>query len=97
MDYYCDVGSKVIKPMSKYKNFKINMHKEFDIFKHMELTIENPNIDNVDEAFFAYIIQYNKQYDHYIIKCHFKLVFNNNQYSTWIKSNLFNNKTTIPR
>ena len=26
----------------------------------MELTVKNPNIDNVDEVFHAYIIQHNK-------------------------------------
>ena len=40
----------------------------------MELTMENPNIDDIDEVFYAYFIQHNKQYDHYLIKCHFKLV-----------------------
>ena len=29
------------------------------------------------------------------IKCHLKLVFNDNQYSTYIKSNLFDNKTML--
>ena len=61
----------------------------------MELTIENPDINNVDEVFYAYIIQHNKEYDYYLIKCHFKSVFNDNQYSTSIKSKLFNNKTMI--
>ena len=59
----------------------------------MELTIENLDMNNVDEVFYVNIIQLNKQYDHYLIKCHFQLVFNDNQYSTWVKSNLFNNKT----
>ena len=96
MDYYCDVGDKFIKPKSKYKHFKSNIHKKFDKSKHMELTIENPDINNVDEVFYVYILQLNKQYDHYFFKCHFKLVFNDNQYSTWIKSNLFDTKTMIP-
>ena len=61
----------------------------------MELTIENPDINNVDEIFYAYIIQHNKHYDHFLIKCHFKLVFNLYQCGTWIKSNLFNNKTMM--
>ena len=59
----------------------------------MELTIENPDINNVDEVLYAYIIQHNKEYDYYFIKCHFILVFNDNQYSTYVKSNLFQNKT----
>ena len=61
----------------------------------MDLTIENPDMNNVDEVFYVYILQLNKQYDHYLIKRHFKLVFNNNHYSNWIKSNLFNNKLLV--
>ena len=36
-----------------------------------------------------------KKYDQFLIKCHFKLVFNDNQSSTWSRSNLFDNKTMI--
>ena len=36
-----------------------------------------------------------EKYDHFLIKCHFKLVFNDNQSSTWSRSNLFDNKTII--
>ena len=36
-----------------------------------------------------------KKIDHYLIKDHFKLVFNDNQFSTWINSNLFTIKTKI--
>ena len=95
MDYCCDVCNKFIKPKSKYNHFKSNTHKAFDKCKHMELIIENLDINNVDEVFFSYIVQHNKEYDYYLIKCNFKLVFNDNQYSTWNKSNLFNNKTML--
>ena len=56
----CD---KFIKPKSKYKHFKSNTHEEIDNFKHMEVTIENPDITNADEVFYAYNNQHNKQYD----------------------------------
>ena len=95
MDYYCEVCDKFIKPKSKYKHFISNTHKKFDKCKQLELTIENPDINNVDELFHAYIIQHKKEKDYYLIKCHFKLVFNDNQYSTYVKSNLFDNKTMI--
>ena len=95
MNYYCEVCAKFVKTKSKHKLLKTNTHKESDKCKYMELTIENPNKDNVDEVFYAYIIQHNKQYDHYLFKYHFKFVFNENQYSTLIKSNLFNNITMI--
>ena len=95
MDYYCEVCDKFIKPKSKYNHFKSNTHKEFAKNKHMELTIENPDISNIDEVLYPYIFQHNKQYDHFLIKCHFQLVFNENQYSTWIKSNFLNKKALI--
>ena len=93
MDYYCDVCDKFINPNSKYRLLKSSTHKEYDRFEHLELTIKNPNIINVDEVFYAYFMQLIKQYDHYIFKCHFNLVFNDNQNSTWSRSNLFNKKT----
>ena len=95
MDYYWDVCDKFIKPESKYNHFKPNAQKEFDKCKHMELTIESPDINNVDEVFYAYIIQHKKEFDYYFIKCHFILVFNDNQYSTYVKSHLIDNKTMI--
>ena len=95
MDYYCDVCDKFINPKSKYKHFKSNTHKEFDKYKHMELPIENPDINNVDEVFCPHIIQHNKEYYYYLIKCHFQLVFNDNQYSTYIKFDLIDKKTMI--
>ena len=61
MDYFCDVRDKFIKPKSKYKHFESNMHTEFDKCKHLELTIENLYMNNVDEVFYVYILQLNKQ------------------------------------
>ena len=61
----------------------------------MELTNENLDINIVDEVFYVYIIQHNKKYDYHLIKCHFKLVFNDNQYRTYVKSNLFDNETMV--
>ena len=43
--------------------------------------------------FYAYLIQHNKEYDYHLIKYHFILHFNDIQYSTYVKSNLFDNKT----
>ena len=93
MDYYCDVCDKFIKPKSKYNHFEPNTHKKFDKCKQMELTIENLDINYVDEIFYAYIIKHNKEFDYYLTKCHFKLIFSDNQFSTYVKPNLFDNKT----
>ena len=61
----------------------------------MEITFENPDINNIDREIFGYIIEHNKKYDHFLIKCHFKLVVDENQYMTWIESNLLDEKTMI--
>ena len=61
----------------------------------MEIFIENPDMNNIDEVFYAYIILQKKQKDFYLFKCHFRSVFNENQYSEYVKSNLFFNGTMI--
>ena len=61
MDYYCEVYDKYMKHKSENRHFKSTIHKEFDRCKHIKLTIENPNINNVDEVSYAYNIeQYRK-------------------------------------
>ena len=68
MDYYCEVCDTFIKPKSKYKHLKSNTHKKLDKCKHRKLFIENPDINDVDRAFYAYFFQHNKNYDYYLIK-----------------------------
>ena len=72
MGFLCDVFDETNKLKSKNKHFKSNIHKEFDNCKHMELGIENPDINNVDEVFYAYIIQHEKEYDYYILNVFLK-------------------------
>ena len=95
MDYYNDVCDIYIRPKSKFKHFKSNSHKERDKCKHMLLSLKNINITDVDEAFCLYIIELNKKIDYYLVKCHFKLIFNDYQYRPCITSNLSDNKTMI--
>ena len=60
----------------------------------MELTTENHDINNVDRDS-SYNIQHNTEDDYYLVKCEYKLVFIDNQYSTYVKSNLIDNKTMV--
>ena len=53
MRYYCDVCDKTIKLKSKNKQFKSNIHEEFDKCEHINVTNENPNINKADEIFHA--------------------------------------------
>ena len=77
MDYYCEVCDMFTKPKSKYKHCKSESHKEFDKCKHNILSLKDIDINNVDEAFYFSFIEHNKNYDYFLVKCHFKIVFNN--------------------
>ena len=66
MTYYCDVCDKTTKPKSRNKHFSSNIHKKFNRCKHIKITIETPNIDDIDETFYAYIIEHNEKYDYYL-------------------------------
>ena len=50
--------------------------KKIDKCKHIYLTIQNPNIRNIDIIFYYYNIEHNKKFENYLVKCEFNLVFN---------------------
>ena len=78
MDYYhCEICDMVIKPKSKSRHFKSNNHKNLAKHKHIKLTIDNPNLDDIDKIIYDYINEYDKKYGYYYIRCEFKLVFSN--------------------
>ena len=52
-----------IKPKSKSKHFKSNGHKYFDKHKHIKLTIDNPNIDDLDKIFYNHLNENNKKHE----------------------------------
>ena len=78
-----------MKPKSKQIHFKSKTHKELDNYKHIKITIENHNIKKVDKAFYEYIIEHNKKYKYYRVKCGFKLMFNDYEFCSFIRSKLF--------
>ena len=96
MDYHCDLCDKHTKPRSKYKHFKSKSHEEFDRCKLILLSLKDTDINDVDEAFYLYIIERNKKFDYYLVKCQFKLVFYDCEYCPFLRSNLSDNKTLIP-
>ena len=75
MDFYCEVCDVFIRTKSKYEHFNSSIQKELDKRKHEKINIESPDINDIDKAFHAYIIQQNKIYDSHLIKCEFELVF----------------------
>ena len=95
MDNFCKICDKFIKPRRQFKHFDSNIHKEFDKCKHIKLTIENPDINNVVRAFWEYNMHHNKKYDFCLVKCQYKLVINDNQNCPSVMSILFDNRTMI--
>ena len=75
--------------------FKSKYHKEFDKCEHIVLPLKDIDINNVDEAFYLYIIEHNKKFGYYRVKCQFILAFNDYGYSSCKLSILFDNKTMI--
>ena len=95
MDYRCEVCNIFIKPKSKSKHFKSKNHINLDKHKHIKLTINNPNINNIDEKFYTRINEYNNKYEYYLVRCEFKLCFINMEDHGIASSELTNNKTII--
>ena len=80
--------------MSKFRHFQASILEEFDKCQEIELIVQNPNINNTDEIFYAHIIEQSKKYDYYLLKCEFNLLFIDNQYCPYVTSELYGNKTT---
>ena len=79
MDYHGEVCNIFVKPKSKSKHFKSRNHIHLDKQKHIKLTIDNPNIDNIDEIFYSHIKDYNNKFEFYFVRCEFKLCFINKE------------------
>ena len=95
MDYYCEICNIHIKPKSKSKHLKSNNHKKLNKHKHIKITIDNPNINNIDEIFYNHIKEYNIMYEYYLIRCEFKLSFLDREDYGFISSKLTDNQTFI--
>ena len=90
--YICD---KLIELNSKRSQLKTLSYEEFDRFKHIKLTIKNPDRNEINDRIDSYISEQNKTYDYYLIEYDFKLVFNKNENSPHVKSGFFINKILI--
>ena len=95
MDYHCEVCNISVKPKSKSKHFKSRNHIHLDEQKHIKITIGNPNINNIDEIFYSHINEYNTKYELYLVRCEFKLCFNNTKSYGIARSSLTDNKTMV--
>ena len=76
-------------------HFISKSHVEFVKCEHIVLPLKDIDIKNVDETSSLYIIEHTEQFDYYVVKCQFKLVFNDYECSPYKMSNLFDNRTMI--
>ena len=77
MRYYCNICLIDFKKKSKHSHIKSKSRKEFEKFKHIILSFKNIDMKDVDETLYLYMKDYNKNYNQYLLKGQFKLVFNN--------------------
>ena len=84
------------KTKSKYNHFISKSYQEFDKCKHILLSLKDIDINDVYEAFYLYFIEHNKKFDYYLVKCQFKLVFDDSPYCPHVTSKLSDKKTLIP-
>ena len=95
MEYYLEICLKNIIAKVKYKHFKSKSHEEFDKCKHILSSHKDIDLYGVDEAYCLYIIEHNKKFEYYLIKCEFKLVSNSYENCPCVISKLSDNKTMI--
>ena len=67
-------------PRAIYIHFKPNIHKEIDKCINKLLSLKGIDINDVDKAFYLYIIEHNKKFDVYLVKCQIVLVFNDHHF-----------------
>ena len=80
---------------SKYSHLKSKLHKNFENFKHIILSLKNLDIKDADEILYLYKIDHNKKINRSPMSGECKLVFNNNQDCKIITTDKIDNKTCI--
>ena len=93
MDYYCSEGAKTIKSKSNINHPESLTHIQYEKCNQINRTINNPSFFDIDKKFNEYVTNHNKIFDLYLVKCDFKLVFNN--YTSHNKTDLYHDATII--
>ena len=93
MHYYCECCDKTIKLKSKNRQLNSKTHNDFHRCNHTKITNENSTIKVLDETFYSYNTEHNRKYVYFLVKCGFKLFFNDLEYCLYFESKLYSNIT----
>ena len=93
--YHCEICDMIIKTRKKSRHFESNRHKKLDKNKHIKLTIDNPNLDDIDKLIYTYINEYDNKYEYYLVRCEFNLVFCNMEGYSVASSKLRDKNTMV--
>ena len=83
---YTIINTHIFVCIPKYSYSQSINPKEIERCEDIKLSIEISNINDVDRIFYSYIIKHNKKYDYYLVKCQFKVIFNDSQYCPIVTS-----------
>ena len=95
MRYSCVICLRDNKKKIKKSHLKSKSHKEVEKHKHIILSLRNVDLKDVDEIFYSYIKDHNKEFNHYLLKGEFKLVINNNQDCKYILTGMIDNRAFV--
>ena len=93
MVYFFDVCDKTIKLKSKNNHLKSLTHIQNEKSFRINHTIKNPYFFDIDKIYNDYITNHNQKFDLHLVKCDFKLVFNN--FTPHIKTDFHHNTSFI--
>ena len=93
--YHCEICDMFTKTKNKSKHFKSNRHKTLDKHKHIKLSIDNLDLNNIEKKFYTYIDEYNNKFEFYLVRCEIKLVFINMESYPLASNKLTNKKTMV--
>ena len=75
MDCYCDVCDETISIKPKINIFSFTYKNLRTTIKRVKRTIKNPDFFDIEERLHDFITNYNENFDSYLVKKDFLLVF----------------------
>ena len=94
-EYYCEICDEHVYIKSKSKHLNSKSHIEISKCDHIILSLEDVDIDEIDETYSLYMIDLNEKFDFFKVKGEFKIVSDGEQRTEFINARSFDNRTRI--